>query len=123
MNFHASKWQGGQRKEPSLGDRMSPCLGQGEKGSGGAVAALSALAAAFPRYEWTENCPRRLWEMPPWATRCYSSHDPCAETSLLPPPFIGCQSHAWLLQVEEGEAHRAPLDWTGISVTGGKPEN
>lgn len=102
----------------SLGDGISPYLGQGEKGSGGAVTALSALAAALPRYEWSENSLRSLWEMPPWVIWCYSSHDLCTETSLLPPPkpFTGCQSSAWLLQVEEGKAHRPPLDWTGISV-------
>lgn len=62
--------------------------------------------------------------MPPCVTRCYLSHDHCADiTSATTKPLTGCQIGAWLLQVEEGEAHRTPLDWTGISVMGGKPEN
>lgn len=69
-----------------MGDGKSQCLGQGEKGSGGAVAALAALAAALSRDEWSANSPRSLWEMPHCVTWGYSSHGPCAETSLLPPP-------------------------------------
>lgn len=84
------------------------------------MAALLHWLLLFPRCERSENSLRSLWEMPPCVTRGYLSHDHCADsTSATTKPLVPDRCMA----LAGGEAHRAPLDWTGISVMGGKPEN
>lgn len=118
MNFHASKWQGGQRRWDHWEMGYHHIWGREKRGVE-EQAALSALAAALPRYEWSENSLRSLWEMPPWVIWCYSSHDPCAETSLYHP-----QNHSLGARAVHGSCrwrrgkHTGP-PWTGLASLSG----
>lgn len=78
---------------------MSPCWGQGEEGvRGGCCLSRGCWGGKFP------------WETQPWASSCSPSHGPRGRdvTSVTAKPSTGCWSSAWLLQGEDGEAHRGP---------------
>lgn len=106
---------------------MSPCLGQGEKGSGGAEAALPAPAALVAsRGAGAENSAGSPQETRPWGVQVPPvPWPPCRDiTSATAEPLTGCRSTARLLQVAEGEARRGPSPRTGTppAVMGGKNE-